>query len=93
MNMNPNNRQCEVARVMTQSKASNEVIRNELKKLTESEWNEQCAILDKALEKHNAPFDKGFHIMVADFADIGVANGVDKATVFVAYMEWNYKQK
>lgn len=88
MNMNPSNRQCEVARAMTQSDAPNDVIREELKKLTEAEWYEQCAILDKFLEEHNAPFDKAFHIMVGDFINIGAANSVDEATVFVAYMEW-----
>lgn len=88
MNMKPSNKQCELARTMTQSKASNNTIRKELNKLTEAEWNEQCAILDKILQKHNAPFDKAFHIMVDDFNNIGTANGIDKATVFVAYMEW-----
>lgn len=88
----PSNRQCEVARAMTKSKASNEVIRSELKKLTESEWNEQCGILDRVLQKHNAPFDKAFHIACIDFINIGAANGVDEATVFVAYMEWKNRQ-
>lgn len=88
MNKKPSNKQCEIARAMTRSKASNEVIREELKKLTKAEWYEQCAILDKFLEEYNAPFDKAFHIMVGDFVNIGAANGVDEATVFVAYMEW-----
>lgn len=49
MNINPSNKQCEIARAMTNSNASNDVIKSELKKLTESEWFEQCAILDKFL--------------------------------------------
>lgn len=88
MNLNPSDRQCEIARAMTKSEASNEVIREELKKLTESEWSEQCTILDKFLKEHDTSFDNGFHIMVGDFINIGAANGVDEATVFVAYMEW-----
>lgn len=88
MNMNPSRKQCEIARAMTKSNVSDDVIREELRRLTESEWNEQCSILDNELKEHNAPFDKGFPIMVDDFVNIGAANGVDEATVFVAYMEW-----
>lgn len=88
MNMKPSSKQCEIARAMTKSNASDDVIREELRKLTESEWDVQCSILDNELREHNAPFDKGFPIMVDDFINIGAANGVDEATVFVAYMEW-----
>lgn len=88
MNMNPSKKQCEIARAMTNSNASNDVIKSELKKLTESEWYEQCAILDKFLQKYHIPFDKGYPLAKADFINIGTANGVDEATVFIAYMEW-----
>lgn len=88
MNMNPSSKQCEIARAMTKSSVSDDVIREELRKLTESEWNEQCSILDRALQKYNEPFDKAFHKAQTDFVNIGAANGVDEATVFVAYMEW-----
>lgn len=87
-NMNPSKRQCEIARVMTKSEASDAVIKSELKKLTDAEWNEQCTILDRILKKHDAPFDKGFHTLCIDFINIDAANGVNEATVFVAYMNW-----
>ena len=54
----------------------------------DTEWNEQCTILDRILKKHDAPFDKGFHTLCIDFINIGAANGVNEATVFVAYMNW-----
>lgn len=83
----PSNRQCEIARVMTKSSASDIQISNELGTMTQQEWIEQCKILDKALIEHNMPFDKGWNIMCADFINIGAANSVDEATVFVAYMD------
>lgn len=89
----PNNKLCNLARVMTLSEATNETIRSELKKLTFVEWDEQCTILDSLLRKHDMPFDKGYPIMVADFINIGAANEVDEATVFIAYMNWISKQK
>lgn len=93
MNKNPSSKQCEIARAMTKSNASDDAIRNELSKLTEVEWYEQCVILDEILKKHDAPFDKAFPIAVSDFVNIGAANGVDEATMFVAYMEWKNREK
>ena len=84
---NPSDRQCEIARAMTKSNASDEQITKELSTMTANEWEEQCRILDKALVEHNMPFDKGWNIMCADFINIGAANSVDEATVFVAYMD------
>lgn len=92
MNMNPSKKQCEIARAMTKSNASDDVIKHELKKLTEAEWYEQCSILDKFLQKYNIPFDKGYQLANIDFINIGAANGVDEATVFVAYMEWRNRE-
>ena len=92
MNMNPSKKQCEIARVMTKSNASDDVIRAELRKLTESEWYVQCSILHKSLQKYNIPFDKGYQLANIDFSNIGAANGVDEATVFVAYMEWRNRK-
>ena len=93
MNMNPSKKQCELARVMTSSNVPDGVIKKELRKLTESEWFEQCAILDKFLQKYHIPFDKGYPLAKADLINIGTANGVDEATVFVAYMEWRNREK
>lgn len=84
---NPSDRQCEIARAMTKSNASDEQITKELSIMTALEWEEQCQILDKVLKEHNMPFDKGWNIMCADFINIGAVNSVDEATVFVAYMD------
>lgn len=91
MNRNPSSRQCALARVMTKSCASNAQIREELHKLSDAEWDVQCNILDKLLLDHNDSFDKAFPVAVKDFRNIGAANGVNEATVFVAYMVWKNK--
>lgn len=84
----PSNRQCEVARLLTKSNMSDGEITQELTSLTTEEWDMQCEMVDKMLIKHNMPFDKGWNIMCEDFINIATANGVNEATVFVAYMEW-----
>ena len=88
MNMKPSTKQCEIARAMTKSKATDSQITKELATMTESEWCKQCEILDKFLSKHNIPLDKGWDLLCIDFISIASANQVDEATVFVAYMEW-----
>lgn len=91
MNRNPSNRQCEMARLMTKSCITNAQIKEELHKLSDTDWDVQCNILDKLLLEHNASFDKAFPVAVNDFRNIGATNGVNEATVFVAYMEWKNK--
>ena len=88
MNMNPSFRQCQVARAMTRSQATNEQIVRELASMTETEWSVQCEILDKFLVANDVSFDKGWDLMCIDFCNIASANDVDEATLFVAYMEW-----
>ena len=91
MNIKPSSIQCAVARLMTNSTASDDVITHELNSVTEKEWNEMCLVLDSILKKHDDPFDKGKTMMVADFVNVGAANGVNEATLFIAYMNWKSK--
>lgn len=89
MNMKPNNRQCELARAITRSKATDQRITKELNCTPQEEWNEMCKVLDNLLIKHNRPFDdKGWNITVEDFVSVSAPNGIDEATLFVAYMNW-----
>lgn len=88
MNKKPSNRQCELARAMTKSNATNLQITKELSTMTEAEWNKQCEILNNFLIAHNVPLDKGWDLMCNDYYNIAAANDVDEATLFVAFMEW-----
>ena len=91
MDIKPSSRQCEIARLITNSKASNDVITHELNSVTEKDWNEMCLVLDSILKKHDASFDKGKTMMIVDFVNVGAANGVNEATLFIAYMNWKSK--
>lgn len=84
----PNNKQCEIARLITRSEASDIQITMELETMTEKEWYKQCEILNNFLIAHNMPLDEGWDILCNDFYNIAAANQVDKATLFVAFMDW-----
>ncbi len=89
MNMKPSNKQCELARAITRSKATDQCITRELNCTSQKEWNEMCKVLDELLQKHNRPFDdEGWNITVEDFGTVSTLNGIDSATLFVAYMNW-----
>ena len=92
-NIKPSFRQCEVARIMTKSQATNEQIIKELASMTTAEWYKQCKILDNFLVANNIPLDKGWNLLCADFCNIASVNNVNEATLFVAYMEWLQTQK
>lgn len=90
--MKPSNRQCELARVITKSKAPDRLIEKELNCTTQDEWNEMCTVLDKLLIKHNRPLDDiGWENMVEDFISVSAPEGIDEATLFIAYMNWMNK--
>lgn len=56
---------------------------------TQEEWDEMCAVLDKLLIKHNRPFDDmGWESLVEDFISVSAPEGIDEATLFIAYMNW-----
>lgn len=93
MKMNPSSRQCEIARAMTKSQATNEQITKELAGLTTTEWYEQCKILDDFLMESKVLLDMGWELLCTDFYNIAAANDVDEATLFVAYMEWCRSQR
>ena len=89
MNMKPSNRQCELARAITKSKASDHLIKKELNCTTQKEWDEMCVVLDKLLIKHNRPFDDlGWESLVEDFISVSAPEGIDEATLLIAYMNW-----
>lgn len=88
MNTKPSTKQCEIARAMTRSKATDLQITKELATMTESEWYKQCEILNNILIAHNMPLDKGWDNLCIDFCNIASANQVNEATLFVAFMSW-----
>lgn len=92
MNMKPSNGQCELARAITKSEASDHLIEKELNCTTQEEWDEMCTVLDELLRKHNRPFDDmEWESLVEDFISVSAPEGIDEATLFIAYMNWMNK--
>lgn len=50
-----------------------------------------CVILDGLLKRHSMPFDKGQFLLVKDVISVSTANGVNEASLFIAYMNWRQK--
>lgn len=48
-----------------------------------------CKVLDNLLRKHDTPInDHEWIFMVDDFISVSAPDGIDEATLFVAYMNW-----
>ena len=91
----PNNKQCEIARYMTKSEATNTQIINELNGISQEELNDMCEVLDELLIKHDMTFsDEAWNGMVLDFITASAGGQISEATLFVAYMNWmNSREK
>lgn len=95
----PNSRQCEIARFITGSYVKDEQIIKELNCTAKEEWNEMFKSLDDLLKKHDSPlthFEDGYVLTAArefvsvsdDFVTVSAPEGVDAATLFIVYMNW-----
>ncbi|WP_312645381.1 hypothetical protein [Hydrogenoanaerobacterium sp.] len=82
------NKQCDIAKSMTESNATNEIICKQVINTPQIVKQESCQIIDTLLKKHNLPFDKGFGIMKDDFKNIANKYNIDPASLFWIYMEW-----
>lgn len=93
--MRPIDRECEIARAMTNSDATNEQIIAEYSAVSLADWNDKCKRLDKVLSDSNLGLDDGWSAICVHFWNEAVCDTpeVDEATLFVAYMEWLYTQK
>lgn len=92
MNVNPSIRLYEIARAMTDSQATNEKIAEELANSTITEWNRTCESLERFLAEDNVGLDEGFDSL-EHIINIAAGDGIDEATLLVAYMEWLCTQK
>lgn len=84
------NMQYEIAKMVTGNQISNEDIDKELASLSKEEWHEQCAMLDKMMKEHveNRKDKSAEEIMLQDLINVGVANNVSEATLWIAYLKW-----
>lgn len=82
-----NNKQCELARVMTQDTTDNFQINNEFNTLNSSTKTNITSAIDELLKLHDMPIDKGFEVMKKDFIQIANEFSISPATLFCIYMD------
>lgn len=84
------NMQYEIAKVVTKNQISDEEINNELALLSQKEWDEQCAMLDKIMKEHveNRKDKPADEVMLQDLINVGTANNVSETTMWIAYLKW-----
>lgn len=82
--------QYEMAKVVTKNQISDEEINNELALLSQKEWDEQCAMLDKMMKEHveNRKDKLADEVMLQDLINVGAANNVSETTMWIAYLKW-----
>lgn len=87
------NQAAEIARTMTGSILSDKEIMVNVKKVNKIVKEECCRLVDKLLQKHDLPFDKGYFLAKEDFNRIAQKYKMDAAVLFWIYMEWLGKNK
>lgn len=80
-------KQCELARLMTQDTITDSKINEEFKSLNLEVKLSAVVAIDKLLQLHDMPFDKGFRLLVDDFRHIANEFYISPATLFYIYME------
>ena len=80
-------KQCELARTMTQDKTTDLQINQEFESMKPSDKILSAAVVEKLLQLHDMPFDKGFKFLVNDFTHIASEFYISPATLFCVYME------
>lgn len=87
----PNKTQCELARVMTNDAADDELINREYELLDQNTRAQAAVDIDELIKKHNMPIDKALKIMFNDFADVAEKYTISPATLFCVYMDFKSK--
>ena len=82
------NRQLELARVVTGSTATNDLISREVESISEKDKNSMCQKLDAILKEHEMPIDQGWKCLKEDFSVVAAEYNIDTASLFAIYMVW-----
>ncbi len=88
------NIQYEIAKMVTKNQISDEDIDKELGLLSQEEWDNQCAILDKMMKAHvkenfvNHKDKSTEEIILQDMINVSAANNVSETTFWIAYLKW-----
>ena len=84
------NMQYEIAKVVTKNQITDEEINKELALLSQKEWDEQCALLNKMMKDHveNCKDRPADEVMLQDLINVGAAKNVSETTMWIAYLKW-----
>lgn len=80
-------KQCELARLLTQDTASDIQINSEYAVLLDETKTVAAQAIDELVKLHNMPFDKAVSVLAEDFKTISSQHGISPATLFCVYME------
>lgn len=82
--------QYEIAKMVTKNQITDEEINKELALLSQKEWDEQCALLNKMMKDHveNCKDRPADEVMLQDLINVGAAKNVSETTMWIAYLKW-----
>jgi hypothetical protein len=82
----------EIARMVTDSKLSNQEIINIAGKADQSLKEKVCLEIDQKVKECHLPMSDAFSLIRDDFNQIAVNCNMDQAVLFLIYMDWLNKQ-
>ncbi len=85
--------QCEIARLMTGCRSSNDEILKSVISMNELVKEEACLVVNRLVLRDNLPFDKAFPLVKSDFEKVARKYKINPAALFWVYMEWIGQQK
>lgn len=80
--------QCEIARLMTGCKSSNDEILRNIKSMNELIKEEASLVVNRLLRHDSLPFDKAYPLVKSDFEKVAEKYKINTAALFWVYMEW-----
>ena len=83
-----NQRQCEIARLLTATSTPDTQINEEYQSVGEIRAKLSTQMIDVLLKEHDLPFDEGFEILKEDFLSIAQKFSISPATLFCIYMHY-----
>jgi len=79
--------QCEIARLMTGCKSSNDEILKNISCMSDLVKEEASLVVNRLLLRDNLPFDRAFPLVKYDFDKVAQKYKINSAALFWVYME------
>lgn len=84
--------QCEIARLMTGCRSSDDEILKNIISMNELVKEEASLVVNRLLLRDNLPFNKAFPLVKSDFEKVAQKYKINSAALFWVYMEWKGRQ-